>query len=77
MKGDFSETMNVNVRVQTAEVKKYPEVFSKALLVVLPYRKMNKAEVLNRIYWTPVPLPHTLLFVQPLKNSNSTILRLP
>ncbi|CDJ52087.1 hypothetical protein EBH_0002750 [Eimeria brunetti] len=27
VKGDFSESMNVNVRVATAEVKKYPEVF--------------------------------------------------
>lgn len=30
VKGDFSESMNVNIRVATAEVKKYPEVFSKA-----------------------------------------------
>lgn len=30
VKGDFSESRNVNVRVATAEVKKYPEVFSKA-----------------------------------------------
>ncbi|CDI76960.1 ATP-dependent helicase, putative [Eimeria acervulina] len=28
VKGDFSESMNVNVRVATAEVKKYPEVFT-------------------------------------------------
>lgn len=31
VKGDFSESMNVNVRVATAEVKKYPEVFSETL----------------------------------------------
>lgn len=28
VKGDFSDSMNVNIRVATAEVKKYPEVFS-------------------------------------------------
>ncbi|KAL8448584.1 hypothetical protein Emag_003899 [Eimeria magna] len=28
VKGDFSEFMNVNIRVATAEVKKYPEVFN-------------------------------------------------
>ncbi|OEH80360.1 putative ATP-dependent helicase [Cyclospora cayetanensis] len=28
VKGDFSDSMNVNIRVATAEVKKYPEVFT-------------------------------------------------